>query len=281
MKNIFTVDVENFEHRLAYSNFCKENSLQFPGSAINGVKNVISLLNHFSYKATFFVIGEIIEKEPQIVDLILSEGHEIANHTYYHMELSNFSTPLDFEKDLIKFDNLVTDISGCKPSGFRAPKWSINKDMNWVFDILRKNGYSYDASIFPSNGYGYGIPQANTYPYRVSSDHFLEIDSNSDFFEFPTVVLPFNNFNFPIKLRHYGYNLMSRAINGINRGRHPATLLLHSWEFVNPDNNLLKGSNFVKNFIRNYNIPCTKMLLKLFKKFEFTSIKSYMNEVSN
>ena len=269
--------MEHLHHRLAYSEECIKKNKKFPNSAFKSVQKIIWFLKKYNHTATFFVIGEILEEEPDLAKLIVESGNEIANHTYRHKELNFFKNKDEFEVDLRKTDSLIKKITGSTVVGFRAPKWSLKKDMGWVLELLKKLGYLYDASIYPSNGYGYGLKNSPIRPYNPSSSNILEHDNHSNFFEFPTLIFPLGSFRVPIKLRHFGRIIYSLAISRLNSCGIPATLTLHSWELSALDPDFLSLGSTGKNLLRNFRIPCMDSLEILFRDYNFISIRDYIS----
>lgn len=278
MKNILTVDVEELHHRLAYSDECKKKGLTFHGSALLGTIKIIKLLKRYRQTATFFIIGEILEKYPDIGNLIIQNGHEIANHTYKHTELNNFDNIDDFAESIDKTDTLIHNICNVKSIGFRAPKWNLPDNIKDYIAILKNRGYKYDSSLFPANGYGYGTKNSLPYCYKMSKSNFFLEDISNDFFEIPTSVYCGNGFRLPIKLRHFGSRIQKKVIERMNKAGYPAVLTLHTWEIINIPSSFLKLGGMTKNFIRNYNIPFDKTLEKILKDYCFESI---INNISD
>jgi len=148
------------------------------------------ILDHFSYRdiqSTFFIPGEVGENYPELVKLISSFGHEIACHSYRHIDLSLHSKE-SFQNELIKAKELLENLVGKEVFGFRMPNLIIK---DWVKDILLGCGFKYDSSICPSRSltgkFGNYLGYPN-YPYRTENNSFKLGDS--EFWEFPLPVFP-------------------------------------------------------------------------------------------
>jgi len=109
---------------------------------------VLDLLGQYNQKATFFVLGEIAQKYPQLIKRISQAGHEIASHGYSHKVLSELREE-EFEKEILKTNQIIEKITGQNPIGFRAPNFSLNNKTKWAFKILEKYNFQYDSSTHP------------------------------------------------------------------------------------------------------------------------------------
>lgn len=114
----------------------------------DGVVRLLELLKEFDLKATFFVIGKDTEVtyKRQIIERIVSEGHELANHTYSHpLSFARLSLE-EQKKEIGQCSAVISSISGKAPRGFRAPGYAIRSA---VVNHLEKQHFTYDASVFP------------------------------------------------------------------------------------------------------------------------------------
>ena len=134
--NILGIDFEDWYHPQLVQPFVK--NLEHDPKIINGIKKIIELLQKNKTSATFFMVGELLEHDPSILDLILDNGHEIAFHTMTHSNLNEL-TKEKFLTELDTFDNLTDS----KSKGFRAPTFSLNRNTSWVIDALLEKKYVY------------------------------------------------------------------------------------------------------------------------------------------
>jgi len=129
-------------------------------------------------RGTFFVLGRLLEKKPQIGQCIVEEGQELALHGYEHDLLTGKSLD-QFKQDLERSIQAFRQITGAYPLGYRAPSWSINENNQWILETLDSFGFIYDSSIFPIKNFLYGISDAPTDPFypviRGRSLRLLEI----------------------------------------------------------------------------------------------------------
>jgi polysaccharide deacetylase family protein (PEP-CTERM system associated) len=137
-------------------------------------------------RATFFTLGWIAERYPELIEEIVRRGHEISSHGYSHLNIFTI-TKDTFEFELTKSINVLSKLSGEKVLGFRAPFFSINRKNLWTFEIMRKY-LKYDSSVFPVK-FHYELPDAPRSSYRTSIDNPLQEDVNSQFVEVPLTTL--------------------------------------------------------------------------------------------
>jgi polysaccharide deacetylase family protein (PEP-CTERM system associated) len=163
--NILTFDIEDWFHILdnpetkGVSEWSK-----FESRIHQNMETIFNILQVNNQKATFFCVGWIAEKYPEIIRKIVDSGFEIGSHTHYH-QLVYEQSPLEFEKDLIKSIATLESVSGQKIKYFRAPGFSITNETPWAIETLIKNGIEIDCSLFPTershggfNNYGKAEP---------------------------------------------------------------------------------------------------------------------------
>lgn len=270
MKNILTVDVEDWyhicdiEHILPRSlwNRCESRVLF-------NLEKILSLFGRFKVKATFFVLGYVAERDPEVVRMIQSEGHEIASHGYGHLQVYK-QTKEEFLQDLLKAKRLIETLTGEKVIGYRAPEWSICKgkrDSYWALDLLAENGFLYDSSIAPLRFIG--IPNAPVTPHLISTPH-------GPIREYPPLVMPSLLGNFPIGggwgLRIFPYRNIRNRILEQNREGHRGVIFCHPSDFDSQTPPL--PLPWVKRFVCYGKIKTTKeRMTQLFDDFEFGTVK--------
>ncbi len=130
-------------------------------------------------KATFFCLGWVAEKHPEVIREIDSRGHQIGCHSYQH-ELSSRFTPEQFVEDTMKAKILIEDIIGKEIDCFRAPGFSITVHNTWAIDKLVEMGFRYDSSVFPAaHDYG-GMPH-----YGQAEPALLRTSAGAEIKEYP------------------------------------------------------------------------------------------------
>ena len=272
MENILTIDVETWNDRLTFRNqysFSKSHSDQ---NFLEGMKNIISLLDRYGHTATFFFLGSTAKRYPNLVSLVHSRGHEIASHGYSHTPLDELSED-QFRKEIKNTHSILENITNVDCIGYRAPRFSLTSKTSWAIDILKDCNYRYDSSIYPVNIGIYGLNNAPLYPYNIDSSTLSQRSSKSDFMEFPVGIIKSGKFRFPLKMRYMGYTLTQKAIRNYNTSKSVINLYLHPWE-LGPKVKMQSMS--LKNLFRNFNIPFLKIYNRILSRSHFTSIKNHI-----
>jgi len=152
-----TVDLEDSHHGL--------NISRRASTLVQDVAWILTEFQRLRLRATFFVLGEIVDSHPGLVRQVAADGHEIAFHGADHRFLRDV-TPKEFARGLKNGIAQLEDLLGCCIKGFRAPFFSIGPKTQWTLEILAAQGLEYDASIYPGPNDRYGWPGAPTYPVR-------------------------------------------------------------------------------------------------------------------
>jgi len=233
-------------------------------------KNTLSILDLFKrykIKSTFFMLGWVAERYPNLIRRIIDEGHELASHGYNHTRVTQQS-PDEFFKDIIKTKKLLEDMSGVEVKGYRAASYSIGKNNLWAIDKLSEAGYQYSSSIYPVKHDLYGMPGSPRFAYVHKSSPLLEI---------PISTIQHFGRSFPCGgggfFRLYPYFYSKWTINSINKKfKQPVIFYFHPWEI---DVNQPKVSNLsAKSKLRHY-LNLDKMetrLVNLFSDFKWDRI---------
>ena len=242
---------------------------------IKGIDKIIEWLNHHDTYATFFVVGELLEYEPEILDKIIENGHEIGFHTMHHTRLDTLNFKEKFEEEIKVFDKITSG----KSKGFRAPTFSLNESTNWLIEVLESNGYQYDSSIVPAKTSMYGLPNAKKRPYQISSKSLECEDPKAIITEFPIMITKFLGKKIPagggFYVRTLPEKIVENAIKDYEKNNIPATFYIHSWELTPEYMPRIKLST-KDNFITYHNLEKTlSKMSKILEKFEFTSFNRY------
>jgi len=265
MKNAISVDLEdwfcanNFDDVLGYN---KWDSLEL--RLRESTAKILEILSKQRVRATFFVLGYIAERAPDLIKEIKSAGHEIASHGYKHQKISTL-TEDQFDDDLKKSVRAIKGACGVSPVGYRAASFSITQKTKWALKILSKNGFKYDSSMFPTSFHpSYGAKLAS-----------LNIEKIDGIVEVPLSVVKFINLRIPFSggayFRILPYWLTKQFIKKINRTGRPYIFYIHPWELDTGQPKI--RLSFLKRFRHYFNIPKTKNRLeRLLNDFEFTNI---------
>lgn len=164
--HFLSVDVEDYFMVEAFSGVVDRGSWDnWESRVVSSTQRALDLFDRHNAKATFFFVGWVAEKFPQLVRDVHSRGHELACHSYWHRMVYSLS-PDEFRTDTRAAVRAIEDAAGVKVQGYRAPSWSITKDSLWALDILAEEGFTYDSSIFPIHHDLYGVPGAKRFPYK-------------------------------------------------------------------------------------------------------------------
>jgi len=227
--NALSIDLEEWYH----SELVEGRRSSF-SQAEDATRPVLDLLDRYQTKASFFVVGEVAEQNPDLIRSIFNKGHEIGCHTFSHKLVWNMDESL-FREELERFHSVMEKILGkVKIKGFRAPCFSIDNRNRWALRVLSDFGYKYDASIFPLKiNPLYGISGAPTRPYRISFEDVRKEDPRSPLMEFPLCPLMIGSLKIPISggfyLRALPRSFLYWGLRRINRSQ-PFLVYFHPWE---------------------------------------------------
>jgi len=227
VRNALTIDVEEYFQAHAYAKVIDPADWErIPGRVIANVRRLLALLAAHSTRATFFVLGWVAERHPELVREIVAAGHEVGSHGYAH-RLLHRQSPDEFAADLARSLAVLRGALGDAgaPLGYRAPGFSLTSRTLWALDILRAQGIRYDSSLQPvltrrRNG-AYG---ASRFATRL----------DAGLWEFPVSTVRLAGYNCPVAGGAY-FRLLPlwvtrRAIDRINAEGRPAVVYLHPWE---------------------------------------------------
>ena len=272
-KNLLGIDFEDWFLPELIKKYLKDDEKE--PKVINGIGKILELLRKNDTSATFFVVGELLEFEPEILDKILENGHEIGFHTMYHTRLNDFNSKEQFSNELKKFSKLTNN----KSKGFRAPTFSLDSSTSWAVEALVENNYLYDSSVVPAKSSMYGHPNAQENPYKISSESIESQDENGKLMEYPLLVTKFLRKKVPAGggffLRTLPMRIIKNAIKEYEKREIPATFYIHSWELTPEFMPRIKLSK-KDNFITYHNIEkAYEKMEEIIREFRFTSFSDY------
>ena len=168
--NILTFDIEEWFHLLDFDATRTESEWdRYEVRIYENVDRILDILEKTNSKATFFIIGWIAKKYPEVVKKIAAK-YQIGTHTMNH-QLVWQQTREEFKRDVVDSIHLLQDITGQKVECFRAPGFSIREQEMWAFDILAEAGIKYDCSVFPAPASHGGMPSyGEAVPKRIQTD---------------------------------------------------------------------------------------------------------------
>jgi len=272
--NLIGIDFEDWYHPQFVQPFVK--NLKHEPKMFQGLEKIIELLRKTDTTATFFVVGELLEHTPTILDLILDNEHEIAFHTMTHSNLNNLTK----EKFLDELDSFKK-ITGGKSEGFRAPTFSINQNTSWAIDALLEKNYKYDSSIVPVKTELYGFSNCQQSPFKISNSSLTKNDPSGKLLEFPLSIGKFLGKTCPVAggfyLRFLPLKTSLNAIKHYEEQNIPATIYIHSWELT-PEFIPKIELPFKERFVTFHNIKnAYSRIEKILQNFRFSSFKDFLD----
>jgi polysaccharide deacetylase family protein (PEP-CTERM system associated) len=276
--NILTFDLEEWFHILDLPEPVRKSEWDsLPSHAEKGLNLFLDLLLENNITCTFFIVGWIAEKHPEIVRKISSFNYEIASHGYYH-ELIDSLRPDHFREDIGRAKKVLEDITGSEIKGYRGPGFSITHKNQWAFDIIAEEGFQYDSSLFPGHHSHGGISGLPIKPFILHTSNGQRIE------EYPVTLI--NIANFRIAFSGGGYFrlfpgfFISACIKWLNRKNIPVLSYFHPRDL---DANLPRLPMPLKRKFKCYiNISrSTAKLEKILKSHTFSSISDWRKYSKN
>jgi polysaccharide deacetylase family protein (PEP-CTERM system associated) len=246
IRNALTVDVEDYFQVSAFAPHIARGAWASMECRIERNLDVILLLlDESNTRATFFTLGWIAERYPQLVRRIVENGHELASHGYAHLR-ANEQSREEFYEDVTRAKRLLEDIASVEVKGYRAPSFSIGRDNLWALECLREAGYRYSSSVYPIRHDHYGMPDAPRFAFYPQGTRLLEL---------PVTTIRLFSWNLPAGgggyFRLMPYHLSRWCLRRVNAvDRQPCVFYFHPWE-IDPDQPRQKGVSFKTRF-RHY-----------------------------
>ena len=277
--NFLGIDFEDWYHpQLIKENLPLEKKLE--PKVIQCIDKILDWLRQNDTLATFFVVGELLEYEPELLDKIIENDHEIGFHTMHHNRLDEDDFKGKFSQELDRFAELTQKRS----IGFRAPTFSLNNTSSWAIDTLEQKKYLYDSSIIPAKTNLYGNPNAEEKPYKISSNSLEKNDENGNLIEFPLLTTTFLGKKIPAAggfyLRTLPMKVIKNAIRNQEEKQIPSSFYIHSWELT-PEFMPRIDLPMKEKFITYHNLEKSmSKMTEIIKKFEFTTFKKYISNLN-
>jgi polysaccharide deacetylase family protein (PEP-CTERM system associated) len=233
--NALSVDIEDYFQVQAFANTIdRSNWDTHPHRVVQNTEKVLEIFSDGGVKGTFFTLGWVAERYPELIQRIVAEGHELASHGMAHFRVHE-QTPDAFREDIRCAKKLLEDTGGVAVTGYRAATFSIGEQNLWAFDILAEEGYQYSSSINPIHHNLYGMPNAPRFGFYPTS----RTEKENGIIEFPITTIRVGNTNRPCGgggfFRLFPYALSRWAMRRVNRlDNQPCIFYFHPWE-VDPD----------------------------------------------
>jgi polysaccharide deacetylase family protein (PEP-CTERM system associated) len=265
--NAMTVDVEDYFQVSAFEDVINKSS--WDSQQLRVGKNTHRLLDLFGehdVKSTFFTLGWVARRCPDVIKRIVDEGHELASHGLEHQRATTMSREA-FEKDVYESKAILEDTSGQPIKGYRAPSFSVNDTNTWVYEVLAEQGFVYSSSTYPIEHDLYGVPEWPRFKY----------ERKEGIIEVPIPTLRKKGANVGIGgggfYRLYPYWLSrKRIVEFMKAESAPYSFYFHPWE-VDPDQPYIKDAKWRSKFRHYVNLSRMEAKIeKLLKDFKWGSM---------
>lgn len=229
--NALSVDIEDYFQVQAFANTIDRSDWDsHPHRVVQNTEKVLEIFSDGGAKGTFFTLGWVAERYPELIRRIVDEGHELASHGMAHFRVHE-QTPDAFRDDIRSAKKLLEDTGGVAVTGYRAATFSIGEQNLWAFDILEDEGYQYSSSINPINHDLYGMPNAPRFGFYPTAHSVKE----TGIIEFPITTIRIGNTNRPCGgggfFRLFPYALSRWAMRQVNaKDNQPCIFYFHPWE---------------------------------------------------
>ena len=277
LTHAMTVDVEDYFHVSGFADRISPREWDdFPSRVVASTQRVLKVLDQHQTPATFFVLGWVADRFPDLVREIQKAGHEVGCHSYWHRLVYDLS-PEEFRADLVASRNVLQDITGEPVRLYRAPSFSITRKSLWALEILAEEGFTGDSSIYPVYHDRYGIPDADPAPHRIQT-------SAGAIDQFPGTALQLGPLRLPISgggyFRLYPFRFSRFCLARYSRqSNRPFVFYIHPWE-VDPDQPRLPG-RFLSRFRHYQNLSTTEHKLNaLLPRFRFSTMTDSLASIS-
>ncbi len=273
-KQALTVDVEDYFHVSAFEKAIDKadwNNLEL--RVETNTYRLLELFEQKQAKCTFFTLGWVAERCPNLIKAIVDQGHELASHGFAHQRATEMTSE-QFLADVSKSKQILEDASGQAIIGYRAPSFSINDSNTWVYEVLAKLGFEYSSSTYPIEHDLYGVPNWPRFKYQ----------RDEGIIEIPVPTVRKNERNTGIGgggyFRLYPYWLSKRRIdNYLNTEQQPYSFYFHPWE-IDPEQPRVAGAS-IKSRLRHY-LNLSRMegkVERLLEDYQWDTMKSvYLNK---
>ena len=233
-----------------------------------GMDFILNALAEKNIKSTFYVLGWLADRCPELIKKIADQGHEIGCHSYQHTPI-DLLDPKSFEVDLKKALTALEKVSGQKIKGFRAPSFSVMHETSWALPIIRDCGLEYDSSIFVTSHPDYGV---RDFPTSVTAVHGLT--------EVPLKKSKFFGAEIPVcgggYFRMLPYRMTKSALTqDLKNG--PVVMYFHPWEF-DPEQPRVALPT-LKRFRHYVGLNKNRQkFMNLLNDFEFTTVENLVTQ---
>ena len=271
-----TIDVEDYFHVAALSKVVGVSQWDsMPSRVVSNTQKILDIFEQTNIKGTFFVLGWVAERYPDLVKQIAAQGHEIASHGYSH-QLIYSQAISTFREETHKSKEILESLVQKPVLGYRAASYSITKKSLWALDVLAELGFTWDSSIFPIYHDNYGIPDTPSEPYLIQTG------SGAELIEFPITACEKFGLSIPAAgggyFRQFPYPVFKYLFKVASKNNQvPKIFYLHPWE-VDPDQPRFNEASWFSRFRHYTNLDkCEGRLRHLIDDFQFGTLTNSLN----
>ena len=256
MRNALTIDVEDYFQVSALAPYIPRSEWDDrDGRVDRNVERILAMLEEYATHATFFMLGWVAERHPQLVRRIVDNGHELASHGFAHQRASEQS-PEAFFSDIQLAKIVLEDLAGVEVTGYRAPSFSIGHANLWAFECIERAGYRYSSSVYPIRHDHYGMPDSPRFTHDV----------REGLIEVPLTTMRMFGRNWPAGgggyFRLLPYTMSRWLLRRVNQvDQQPAIFYFHPWE-IDPDQPRVPGIDAKTRFRHYVNLHRTERRLR-------------------
>lgn len=272
--HIFSVDVEEHFQVSAFERYIDRRRWSaLPSRVVANTNALLELLARHDVRGTFFILGWVARRNPELVRRIAGGGHEVASHGSAHDRVTTLR-PAEFRGDVRDARSLLEEITGERVIGYRAPSFSIVPGREWALEILVEEGYAYDSSLFPVQRRGYGYSGTPMHP------HWMKLQAGR-LAEFPPATVRWGPMSVPAAgggyFRQFPYGVTAMAFRQHAALGHPGMFYIHPWE-IDPEQPRVAAPLLTR--VRHYRGLSQTMarLERLLTDFPFQPARDYFND---
>lgn len=270
----FTVDVEDYFQVSAFASVISTNDWDHYECRVEAnTRRVLEIAAKENTTGTFFILGWVAQRYPELVKEIQNAGHEIGCHSHWHQLVYELG-PERFQFDLRESRDVLEQLTGTAVTLYRSPSFSITEKSLWALDILVEEGFTIDSSIYPVKHDRYGIPASPTLPYKIQT-------AAGSITEVPGMVCKIGKANIPVGgggyLRLLPWTFTERLLRRVRKEDRPLNVYIHPWEF-DPDQPRIAAS--WKSKFRHYqNLKTTaSKITRMLQTFDLTTMSNVVQQ---
>jgi polysaccharide deacetylase family protein (PEP-CTERM system associated) len=275
-RHILTVGLDDYYHAAALEGCINRNQwYRFESRLEQNAMKTLQLLDRFNTKATFFVMGWVGERYPEVIREVARRGHEIASQGYCHRSVREMNAA-EFREDVIQSRDILENTSGTKVIGNRCARPLSSPSDLWSLDVLAEEGYTYDSSLLPV------FRSFHSQPWRRFAHRHRF--GNKELLEFPFSTWNCFGLSVPIAggayFRQIPHTVMKQRVEHWDHSYDaPFVMYFHVSE-LDPDQPRIEAASVVAT-IRHYRKlgKLNWVLPEYLRSYQFTSVADYLGIV--